>query len=78
MSSDWLHHQHGANKPDLITTNMVSRKQASQKMKISTYPISQFMGDRINQISGEQVRRLQISEITNAKNEICKQREERL
>ena len=47
-------------------------------MKISTYPISQFMGDRINQISGEQVRRLQISEITNAKNEICKQREERL
>ena len=36
--SDWLHHRHGANIPDLLTTTMTARKKASQKMKISTEP----------------------------------------
>ena len=68
--SDWLHHRHGANIPDLLITTMISRKRASKKMKVSTDPISQFTGDRIDQTNGEQLQRLHINETTSAKNEI--------
>ena len=77
-SSKWRHHRRGANIPDLLTTTMAARKRASQKMKLSTDPKSQYTGDRTDQINGERLQRLKLSNTTSAKTKAWKQREERL
>ena len=77
-SSKWRHHRRGANIPDLLITTMAARKRASQKMKLSTDPRSQYTGDRTDQINGERLQRLKLSNTTSAKTKAWKQREERL
>ena len=78
MVSNWLHHRHGANIPDLSSTTMLSRKQASQNMKLSPDLVSQFVGGQIDQINRERLRHLHITETINVKKELRKRWEERL
>lgn len=78
MVSNWLHHRHGANIPDLSSTTMLSRKQASQNMKLSPDLVSQFVGGQIDQINRERLCHLHITETINVKKELHKRWEERL
>ena len=78
MLSDWLYHRHGANIPNLLVSTMISRKRTSQKMNISSDPISQYTGDQIDPINGERLQRLSIINTSTAKKEVRRQRKERL
>ena len=78
MLSDWLHHCHGGNVPDLFVVTMILWKKASAKLKVAPDPISQFIGDQINPINGERLRRLKIGDIKSGKSNIQQKREERL
>ena len=53
--SDWLHHRQGGNIPDLLTITMISRKRASQKMKLSTDLVAQHTEDLIDPINGDRL-----------------------
>lgn len=77
-SSDLLHHRHGGNIPDILISIIASRKGTSQKMKISPDPISQYTGNQIDSINIEWRWQLKISNTSTVKNEVRRQREERL
>ena len=74
-SSDWLHHHHGANIPDILVTTMTVRKRASEKMKLSKDPISRYVADQIDHINGDRLRHLKISDTGVAKKIVTSQRE---
>ena len=76
--SDWLHHRHGVNIPDLLVTTMTARKQASEKMKSPKDPISRYVADQIDHINGDRLRHLNISDTVMAKKTVTSQREERI
>ena len=77
-SSDWLHHRHGANIPDLLVTTTTARKRASEKMKLPKDPISRYVTDQIDHINGDRLRHLKISDTVVAKKTVTSQREERI
>ena len=53
VSTDWIHHRHGANIPNLLRIAMLSRKKASEEIKKSDDPIARTVGDRIDPLNGE-------------------------
>ena len=57
---------------------MILQKKASSKLKVSADPIFQFIGDQINPINGERLRRLKIGDIKSGKSNMQQQREERI
>ena len=60
VPTDWIHHRHGANIPNLMRIAMLSRKKASEEMKKSNDPIARTVGDRIDPLNGERLERLEM------------------
>ena len=59
--TEWLHHRKGGNIPNLLKTVMISRKKASEKMKLDEDPIARQVRDRINPLNGERLQRIGIT-----------------
>ena len=59
-STQWIHHRKGGNIPSLLQATMISRKKASEKMKLDSDPIAREIGDRIDPLNGERLERLGI------------------
>ena len=59
--TEWLHHTKGGNIPNLLKTVMISRKKASEKMKLDEDPIARQVRDRINPLNGERLQRIGIT-----------------
>lgn len=58
--SHWLHHWKGGNISNLLKTVMISRKKASEKMKLDEDLIGREVGDRIDLLNDERFQRLGI------------------
>ena len=70
--------KHDVNIPDFLTSTITFRKRASQKMKISSDPISQYTVDKIDLINGKRLQRLSTIDTTTPKSAVRRQRKERL
>ena len=55
VSTDWMHHRHGGNIPNLMRIAMLNRKKASEHMKKSEDPIARAIGGRIDSLNGERM-----------------------
>ena len=53
-----LHHRQGRNIPNLLKTVMISRKKASEKMKLDTDLIAREVGDRTDPLNGERLQKI--------------------
>ena len=59
--TEWLHYRKGGNIPTLLKTVMISRKKASEKMKLDDDPIAREVGNRIDPLNGERLQRIGIT-----------------
>ena len=60
-STQWIHHRKGGNIPSLVQTVMISRKKASEKMKLDSDATAREIGDTIDPLNGERLERLGIT-----------------
>ena len=74
----WIHHQNGANIPDLTTTTMISRCKATRKMKLSTDPAARATGDELAPQDEDRLARLNLINAPNMKEEHQRHLEEQL
>ena len=67
VSTEWMHHRHGGNIPNLMTLAKLSEKKASKKMKKSEDSIAWTIGDRIDPLNRECFERLKMTNINRSK-----------
>ena len=78
--TEWIHHRHGANIPNLMRNAMLCRKKLSEQMKKSDDPIVRTVGNSIDPFYGERLEKLEknSSNKRKVKDEEWKKSEERI
>ena len=77
-STSWIHHRNGCNIPDLVASTMITRINATLKMKTSTDAIVQQTGDVLTPLNEERLMRLNLDKSSNKGEEAMKKLENQI
>ena len=77
-STSWIHHRNGCIIPDLVASTMITRINATLKMKTSTDAIVQQTGDVLTPLNEERLMRLNLDKSSSKGEEAMKKLENQI